>query len=529
MSDELLSCSPTSDPSGLHPRAPHASRFQSLRSPTSPPTLSSVDLMATRERFYAALPVWGQNLAVTLYGRYWKRLRFGGDYDAQVAAFRERDTWSADRWASWQRSALTEVLSEAASEVPHYRGSWSPEEKVAAAAGDLSGLPLLEKEPLRRAPEAFINQARLRPDAKTFHTSGTSGTPIAAAFTPEELRATMAVREVRSAGWADVSFEDPRATFSGRIVVPDAKSRGPFHRFNQAEKQVYFSAFHLSPNNAARYVQALHDHETVWLTGYAVSSYLLARSMIAQNLPKPPHLRAIVTTSEKLEPAMRETVESAFGCPAFEEYSTVENASFASECEHHCLHVSPDVGIIEILDENGLPCRPGEVGEVVVTSIVKRLQPLVRFRLGDLASWSAEPCPCGRALPVLQQVVGRVEDVIRTADGRETVRFHGVFTGLSQIVEAQVVQTALDHLAIHVVASTFDTNLEREIIRRVHERLGEGVRVDVVEMDSIPRSASGKFQPVISKIERTQTFGHRDLDASQPMAEPDSTVTDSSR
>ena len=86
-----------------------------------------------------------------------------------------------------------------------------------------------------------------------------------------------AVREARSASWAGVSFREARATFSGRMVVPDPHSKGPFHRFNRAENQVYFSPFHLRPENATAYLEALERHQVRWMTGYAVSYYLLAR------------------------------------------------------------------------------------------------------------------------------------------------------------------------------------------------------------------------------------------------------------
>ncbi|MEM1248397.1 MAG: hypothetical protein AAGK22_18625 [Acidobacteriota bacterium] len=462
--------------------------------------------MARTERLYAALPRWAQNAAVTAYGVRWKRLRFGGRFAEHLAAFRQRDSWSAAEWERFQAQSLEAVLTAAAENVPHYAESWTSKQKEAARRGALEELPILDKAPLREHPELFIDRSHPSDGVLRFHTSGTSGTPIVSFFTRSELQATMAVREARSAGWAGVSFEQPRATFSGRIVVPDAASQGPFHRFNRAEQQVYFSAFHLSPQNAEQYVAALHEHGVRWLTGYAVSTYLLARAILERGLERPV-LDAVITTSEKLEPRMRSVIEEAFQCRAFEEYSSVENVCFASECEEGSLHVSPDVGVIEILDERGQRCPPGEVGEVVVTSLIKRYQPLVRFRIGDVASWSREPCPCGRALPVLEQVVGRIEDVVRTPDGRETVRFHGLFVDLPAIVEGQVVQRALDRIEVRIVAEPWTEELSNELAGRVRQRLGTAVHVDVTPVDRIPRGPSGKFQPVVSRLEGSERTG----------------------
>lgn len=292
----------------------------------------------------------------------------------------------------------------------------------------------------------------------------------------------------------------PRSTFSGRMVVTDPESKGPFYRFNRIENQVYFSAFHLSPENAAGYVEGLRKHGIQWMTGYAVSHYLLARHIIEQGLKVPP-LKAVITTSEKLTSEMRAVMERAYQCKVFEEYSSVENVMFASECEHGRLHVSPDAGIVEILRADGIPVEPGEVGEVVATGLMRHYQPFIRYRMGDLAAWDAAPCPCGRQMPVLKEVVGRVEDVVVGPDGREMVRFHGVFVNQPNIVEGQIIQEALDQIRVKVVPTPAFSAADRDdIVLRVQQRLGSQVQVTIEKVTTIPRSRAGKLQAVISLI-----------------------------
>lgn len=480
--------------------------------------------MSALERIYARLPVFGQNAAVSAYGMYWHWLRFGPGYQRHLAGWQAREAFTALAWQDWTAQRLRAFLTHAATHVPAYRESWTETDKQAARAGLLAELPLLDKAPLRRDPRAFVRDDVRAPEL-VFHTSGSTGTPIASIWTRDELRNSLALREARSAGWAGVSFKLPRATFSGRMVEPDPESKGPFHRFNRAEQQVYFSAFHLSPETAERYVRALHQHGVLWLTGYAVSLYLLAKAMRDQALA-PPTLGAIVTTSEKLTAPMRAVMTEAYGCPVFEEYSTVENAVFASECEQGSLHVSPEAGVVEILRPDGTPCDPGEPGEVVATGVLRDHQPLVRFRLGDVASWSTSPCSCGRALPVLAEVAGRVEDVVIGPDGRQMVRFHGVFVDLPAVEEGQVIQESLERIRVRVVPSrdepsrdersrdeansarnshstereTFGPHTVAEIEDRIHQRLGHDVTVEVEAVSRIPRTAAGKFQAVVSKL-----------------------------
>jgi phenylacetate-CoA ligase len=454
------------------------------------------------DRLYAALPTPAQHAAVTAYGAYWYWQRFGPGYRDALRGYLAREWWPAAGWDTWQRDRLTVVLRRAAEHVPHYRAAWTASEHASARAGELAGLPLLEKDPIRDAPEAFVDEA-LRPRRPlVFHTSGSTGTPIATYWTRRELRDTLAVREARSARWAGVSFRLPRATFSGRLVEPDSESRGPFHRYNLVERQVYLSAFHLAPDTAAAYVDGLRRHKTQWATGYAVSFYLLARYILEHNVATP-QLQAVITTSEKLTDEMRETIAEAFRCRVWEEYSTVENAVFASECEEGSLHVSPDVARVEILRSDGTPAAPSEVGEVVVTTLSRQLQPLIRFRLGDLASWSGDPCGCGRALPVIQEVVGRLEDVVTGPDGRQLVRFHGIFVDQPNVREGQVVQETTERFRVRVVPTeAFSPTDEADIVARMHQRLGSGATVVVERVEKIERTAAGKFPAVVSLIDK---------------------------
>jgi phenylacetate-CoA ligase len=456
--------------------------------------------MSKTDKIYARLPVWAQHMAVTAFGARWWWFRFGPGFQEAAAGFREREKWDRPRLEAWQADQLKSFLAAAAS-VPYYRDNWSASQKRAAEEGRLEELPLLDKAPLRASPRAFINPALGVRRPQTFHTSGSTGTPIATFWSAREARAKMALREVRSAGWAGVSFREPRATFSGRLVEPDPDSRGPFYRFNLCERQVYLSPFHLKPDTAGQYVEALNKHKIRWLTGYAVSYYLLAKFMLDRHIAPPPTLRAVITTSEKLTDDMRGVMEKAYGCPVFEEYGTVENALFASACEHRRLHVSTDWGVVEILRPDGTPCAPGEPGEVVATSFMRRLHPLVRYRIGDVACWDAEPCPCGRPFPVIKEVVGRIEDVVVGPDGRQMVRFHGIFIAQPHVQEGQIIQETLHDIRARIVPTPgFGPDDVKDIQDRIRQRLGPAVNVTVETVESIPRTKAGKFKAVISLL-----------------------------
>ena len=462
--------------------------------------------MARADKVYARLPIRAQHAAVTAFGSRWAWARFGPGFRHDLTEFELRDRWSRAEWDRYTERELQAVLSEAVDHVPYYRATYTAAQLRAARAGRLSELPLLEKEPLRADPQQFVDPTMRPRRPRTFLTSGSSGTPIANVMSTRELRSTMAIREARSARWAGVSFRSPRATFSGRMVEPDPASPGPFYRFNAVERQIYLSAFHLRPDTAETYVQAFRRHHIEWATGYAVSFDLLARFILDAGIP-PLSLKAIITTSEKLTGPMRARISAAFGCRVFEEYAAVENTFFVSECAAGSLHVSPDAGVVEILRPDGTPTEAGEVGEVVVTGLLRRVQPLIRYRIGDLAAWRSDSCGCGRSMPVIAEVSGRVEDVVVGPDGRQLVRFHGVFVGLDHIVEGQVVQEATDRFRVHVIGDqSFDHGDEAEVVARMKQRLGD-VDVRVVLVDEIPRSAGGKFRAVVSELKDSAAPG----------------------
>lgn len=449
---------------------------------------------------YCRLPAWTQNVAISTYGVYWYWQRFGPGYRAYVEEYAQRDRWTAGDWHAWQQERLGRLLPAAAASVPYYRKTWDREQQAAARARRLEDLPLLSKEVVRLEPDAFVRQDLPAPPRLVFPTSGSTGTPLRTCWTTAELRRSLAVREVRSAGWAGTSFRLPRATMSGRMIVPDPLTTGPFYRYNLVERQVYLSLYHLRPDRAAAYVGALKRHGVRWVTGTPVALHLLAQAILEQRLEVPP-LLALIAISEKVARHMRPVMERAYRCPVFEEYSCVEHGVLATECEQRRLHVSPDVGVVEILRPDGTPCEPGEAGEVVTTSLLCTSQPLVRYRLGDLAAWDSEPCPCGRSMPVIKEVLGRIEDVVVGPDGRQMVRFHLVFSDQPHVREGQVVQEEIDRLRLKVVPSPgYGPADTADLLQRVQRQFGPQMSVVVELVDAIPRRANGKFQAVVSRL-----------------------------
>lgn len=466
------------------------------------------------ERIYPHIGVRLQNTVISIYGYLYRFRRLGGEFPRLVEEFAERDRWPVERMQSYVDSTLHQLLSHAWERVPYYRRTWSAagiDSRLVASLRlrDLPELPILPKCDLRRAPESLLAAGELRWQLPLLEsTSGSTGEPVTVTSTAALQRAYLAAREVRSFRWAGTSLLLPKATIGGRPVVPRADSPGPFHRHNRAERQCYLSAFHISPGNAAAYVAALSRHRPHVLTGYASSYFSLARMMLAQELTLGYQPDCLVLCADKLTPEMKSVIYQAFRARPYEEYGSVENAVLATECEFGSLHVHPDFGIMEIVDAKGQPVKPGEEGRIVCTSLLNRVQPLIRYDVGDIGRWADGVCGCGRSqLPVLAEVVGRVEDTVTGPDGREIVRLCSLQC-VPHVIASQVVQYRLDAITVRVVASDGFNAADESAIREIlgTQRLGD-VRIDIERVAELERTPAGKVRRVIRRIESGMKVG----------------------
>lgn len=466
-------------------------------------------IASTLQKVYPYAPVWVQNAGISLYGLAYKRERLGGTFQHATRQFRERESWTKDHLNEYVRQRLGKVLVHAYRNSPFYRDRWTRlgigvGDLLRMTPGSLSELPLTTKEDFRSQGGRMVVDAP-PPHLCRYQSSGSTGTPVTVVCTPEAHQQFIAVREARSFGWAGTTIQGSRSMIGGRLVVPGPHARPPFHRYNWAERQVYFSAYHIAPETATDYVAAMNRYRPALLTGYAYSHYLLATLMREQGLRLDYEPAAMVLGSEKLTPEMKQVLGEAFRTRAWEEYGAVENCALATECEHGSLHVSSDFGIVEIVDDHGRPAAPGQTGRIVCTGLINEVQPLIRYAIGDAGSWSARPCSCGRdQFPVLAEITGRTEDVIYGRQGQRMVRFHGVFTAIRGLREAQLIQEEPDRIRVLVVPTfDFGDTERQEIVTRVRRQLGD-VHVVVEAVSDIQRGKNGKFQAVISRLTKEQ-------------------------
>ena len=449
------------------------------------------------QRGYFAMPPWMQSAVLSAYGLRLRLLRYGGEHGRALRELLESQWFTARRLEQLQLDALNSLLRHAAASVPFYRSRGLP--RQVTSLDELRDVPLLEKSDIRAAGDAMLSSHR-QGTAIEIHTGGTTGTPLNIRCGRTTLQWNYAFF-ARLLSWASVPRGARVATFAGRTFVRPDQTSPPFWRSNLAGNALLMSSYHLSPVTVDAYIERLSSFQPLLIDSYPSSIEPIARRLLALG-SRAVRPRAVVTSSETLVPEVRDLIEEAFGCPVFDHYGAAEMAALITQCAHGTYHVNPEFGIVEIL-RNGEPARPGEEGEIVATGFINPLMPFIRYRTGDLAVAGNRGCGCGRAFPTVERIIGRLDDVVVTPDGRRIGRLDPIFKTVASLTETRIVQDTDDHVTVEVVLDGPLPEAERvTLLRELANRLGPTMRIDMVVVPSIPRSASGKLRTVVNRVAR---------------------------
>lgn len=463
-------------------------------------------------KLYYQLPPSLRSVVASFYGLSLRSWRYGKETEVLVAEALERDKWSPQRWRIWQEERLARVLYRAASKVPYYRNQWTERRRK----GDQSSVeriekwPLLDKEAVRRNPQAFVAEDCNLKKMFLDHTGGTTGTPLKLYSTKKTLRAWHAIFEARARRWNGLSRHERWATLGGQAIVRGDAKRPPYWVWNAPMRHLYLSANHISPANTPYYLNALMRYRVRHIIGYSSSLSVLAREALKLGAPRP-SIRAIITMAEPLNRQQRDIIMTAFGCDIRETYGMSELVAMATECEAGTLHLWPEVGWLETFsDYEERPSAAGSTGRLIATSLMNTDMPLVRYVVGDRGKLDGENsyCECGRQLPAILGIEGRTNDLLLTKDGREVYWLNPIFYGLP-VVEAQIIQERLDKVRVlYVPGLTFANNCEDVISNRLKTRMGD-IHVTLERVISIPRGPNGKFRAVICNLSENERIAIR--------------------
>jgi phenylacetate-CoA ligase len=418
--------------------------------------------------------------------------------------------WPRDRILALQDERLGELVRYAYDNVPYYRtlldqGGLKPED--IRGSRDLAKLPVLTRKLVRK------NSSRLRARSvpgrrlRTVRTGGSTGEPLEFYRARDDISSWDAAAGLRASRWAGHELGMKCAWFSESPLYESSLRKLVRTANNLSRRITLFDARELSEEQMPLLAARLERFQDGIIRGYPTAIYLLGR-FIEREGKRRIKPRAIITSGEGLYDFQRDLLTRVFQCDVFSHYKSNEVNVIAGECpEHSGHHVSAENVIVEVVDDEGRRVPAQQEGRILVTNLHSHVMPFIRYEIGDVGVASDDACPCGRGLPLLAMVKGRITDVVYTKSGRA---IPGVvlpinFLASLGVDQFQVVQHACDRVAVRFVLGP-ECSPERadavakEIARHYRDALGDGMSVDVERVGMIAPTESGKRRIVVSSL-----------------------------
>ncbi len=420
-----------------------------------------------------------------------------------LPAVRSRQWRSEQSLRSLQDRLLADLVEFSVKNVPYYERIFREQGLVPAdvrKVDDLGKLPLLSKAGLKQAFESKQIFNKSYSGASIVRTtSGSSGFPLSVAY------------DSRSYAWVEAVYA--RALLEQGVRIRD---RIAYFWFEPFENRGFWERLGLFRKNEILYTDDEENQIRSLLklrptVIHAFPSVLTSLSEKAPDFARNLPLRLIITHGETLTREARDKIEKAFKVRVLDQYGTNEFVRMAWECpEEGNYHIDADSLIMEFLDEEMRPVSPGESGRIVVTGLINRLMPLIRYDIGDVGIPLAGRCPCGRSLPLLQSVQGRSDDFIISSRGDliSPRRIGGILEGVGRLRQYRFIQEDINRYCLKIIPADGYGEEDRKIIReRIIRVLGPDVDLSLEEVSWIEKGKTGKVKAIHSKLSKDMNPG----------------------
>ena len=417
----------------------------------------------------------------------------------------ERQQWlDPEALREFQLQKLRRLLDHCARNVPYYQRLFRTHGFDPAGVRrleDLAQLPPLTKTDLQSSARDL--RATNLTDRDFLRNQSGGSTGVVTHFYLDRRCVDYArAAQFRYYRWIGLEFGDRQALVWG-APINLRQARWLTRRLrNFFLNKLFLDANDLTDATVDGYLDTLQRYRPAIVVGYATGLWFVAERLLARGL-RLPSLRGVVSTAETLPAQKREVIERGFGTKVYDRYGCGEMKDIAQECgESVHSHVNADNVLVEFLDEDR-PVSGSEVGEIVATNLNNFAMPLLRYRLGDLGHTVEERCPCGRGLPLMSVVKGRLYDVLTLPSGRRVhaALVNHIMYGHSGIQKYQLVQETPTQLVCRILRTPeFTMDVLARIREDVRRHLGSDVDIEFEFPERIAPSPSGKHRFIYSKV-----------------------------
>jgi phenylacetate-CoA ligase len=431
------------------------------------------------------------------------------DVEQYYDALRKTQWLSHSQTRDLQDEKLRRLVRHVFRNVPFYRGRMKdaklrPEDIRGQA--DLHKLPFLTKANVRdHLYFDILSDNHDKGEVLKITTSGSTGQPFVCYADRSQLEFRWAAT-LRSQEWTGYEFGDPCVRLWHQTLGM-SKSQAFRERLDAVlTRRKFIPVFEMNERRLREMATEIAEHHPVLMDGYAEALDFLAH-FLKNHGDIPVRPKALMSSAQTLPDSSRDVIEDAFGCKVFDKYGAREFSGIAYECASHSgHHIVAEGYIVEVL-RDGQPAKPGEIGEVVITDLNNYCLPFIRYRIGDLAV-AVDPderCECGRGLPLLGNIEGRVQSIIQGTDGRYlpgTFFAHYLKEFDYAFERFQVVQEERNSMTFKVVkGGRYSDDVLHEVITTFRKYLGDDMRIDTRFVDEIELVRTGKHLAAVSRLQ----------------------------
>ena len=436
---------------------------------------------------------------------YWKFIKHAKvlQYYKQL----QKHQWSTrEENFNTQRKKLYALIQYANQNIPYYKRIIKEknlrfsEDTIFA---DIKKIPLLTKDIIRKN---FDQLYRFRDNTYYRNTSGGStGEPIIL-YQDSNYFAWNTATKVLFDEWAGRKIGERMVKISGGLQDILKSGQGfKLYLRQQLSGITILNTSRMTEKDKYQYVQRINHIKPAIIFAY---NHELSRFIQEHHLEvySP---RAVMNTGSVLYPEVRTRIEEVFKAPVFNCYGSREVGSMACNCKKSTgLHLIPDIHYLEILDNNGKEVKQREAGNIIVSLLTNYTMPLIRYKIGDIGALSEKNCPCGRELPLLEKVVGRISGRFKNKFGDfiNAGLFYSLFYFKENIRQYQVIQETTESILINLVLIEKNKLEDMEKIinennQKIRKVMGHKITIKYNIVDEIEPSPSGKYMHVFSRIE----------------------------
>lgn len=453
-------------------------------------------------KIYNKSPLWMKDLFAICTMPVPRSIMLGSGFHDYFGKLNRTQWYKLEDLNKLQEKKLRALIKHAYFNVPYYHRIFNENNinyQDIRTLEDLEKLPLLTKDDIRNHFNELIAVNASDYMYGVGKTSGSTGKPLS--FLLDQQNREMEYATVwRQLNWAGIKFNDKIATFRADLV-DETGYKNILWKRNALSKELVFNTFDLNITKIKKIVDKLSKFKPHLIKAYPSTLYVIALYMDEHATEKIVEPVAIQTSSELLSKKQRHIIQEQFNCQIFDWYGHSEYAVSAGECEKHDgYHINIESGILEFLNKSE-HVSSGELGEITATGLYNYSMPLIRYRTSDIGSYTDEKCDCGRELPIMNSLEGRMSDMIVAPNGKvisgvafEAYWEHRIGPYVPHVECLNIIQRAKSKILLKMVKNENYCEKETEfILNELSLLLGNDMEIDIKEVDSIPSSGKWRF------------------------------------